>query len=138
MKKIFTELAWEYALTMHIPRPITTFFPQNYYAVVAPPPLFAAACPSVFAALATSEETLLGDEPGSTITFVVGTVGPALLGLGCGGGPEARKEMNLFNTSNQKGEPSEMANVVASRPTIFKTQPQTLPGRTAADQPICG
>ena len=69
------------------------------------------------------------EEPFGVITVTVfdnaggGDGGAAALELACAGGPDERNDINLFSKSNQNGAPREIANVVASNPTIFKNQP---------------
>jgi hypothetical protein len=74
--------------------------------------------------------------PTTNCTGVTGD--PAAPALVCGGGPDERNEINLFSTSNQNGAPRDTANVVASNPTIFNTQPQKSAGKAEVDQPITG
>lgn len=80
----------------------------------------------------------LGDAvaPATNCTVVMGD--PAVLVLVCGIAPDERNEINLFSTSNQNGAPRDTANVVASNPTIFNTQPQKSAGKVEVDQPITG
>ena len=80
----------------------------------------------------------LGDALAPATNCTVVTVDPAVPALVCGGGPDERNEINLFSTSNQNGAPRDTANVVASNPTIFNTQPQKSAGNVEVDQPIAG
>ncbi len=80
----------------------------------------------------------LGDAVAPATNCTVVTGDPAVPALVCGGGPEARNEINLLSTSNQNGAPRDTANVVASNPTIFNTQPQKPAGKVAVDQPVTG
>jgi hypothetical protein len=77
----------------------------------------------------------LGDAPPPATGCRVELVDPAVLALVCGGGPDERNPINLLSRSNQNGAPRDTANVVASNPTIFDTQPQTSAGKGEVDQP---
>lgn len=80
----------------------------------------------------------LGDAVAPATICTVVTGDPAVLALVCGRAPDERNEINLFSTSNQNGAPRDTANVVASNPTIFNTQPQKSAGKVEVDQPITG
>ncbi len=80
----------------------------------------------------------LGDAVAPATNCTVVTGGPAVPVLVCGIAPDERNEINLFSTSNQNGAPRDTANVVASNPTIFNTQPQKPAGKVEVDQPITG
>jgi hypothetical protein len=80
----------------------------------------------------------LGDAVAPATNCTVVTFDTAAPALVCGRGPDERNEINLFSTSNQNGAPRDTANVVASNPTIFNTQPQKSAGKVEVDQPITG